>query len=75
MDTNKSVPVVNIPPVRFICGPIRQRRKSSTQGDWGPEILVSVITTVGIPLEEDFAGIVMKSRNVVIHMDFDDEAF
>ena len=75
MDADKSVPVVNIPPVRFIGGPTRQVRTGSMQGYWDPEISVAVINMVGIPLEEALDDIRMKNRNVVIHMECDGEAY
>ena len=36
MDTEKHIPVVNIPHFRFIGGPIRQGRTRGIQGDWEP---------------------------------------
>ena len=74
MDSDKTVPVVNITPVRFIGKFTRQGRAGSTQGAWDPEILVAVITTVGVPVEEDLDDIGMKATHVVIHMDCDGEA-
>ena len=44
------------------------------KGDCDPEMLVAVITTVGIPVEGDFSDIGMNSINVVIHMDCDVKA-
>ena len=40
-DTDKPVPVVNLPPVRFICGPPKQERTGNIQGAWDPNILIS----------------------------------
>ena len=74
MVSDKSVPVVIIPPVRFISGFKRQGRTGSIQGYWYPEISVAVITTVGITVEEALADIGMKTRNLVIHMECDGEA-
>ena len=37
-DADKPVPVVNLPPVRFIGGPTSQGRKGSIYGCWDPEI-------------------------------------
>ena len=65
--------MVNLTPVSFICGLTRQERTGIIQVYWDPEISVSVITTVGVPVEEDLADIGMKSRNVVIHMVCDGE--
>ena len=74
MCADKPVPVVILPPVRFICGPTRQGRIGSIQGSWDPEISLAVIITLGIPAEEDLADIGTKTRNVVIHMDCDGDA-
>ena len=68
MGADKPVPVVILPPVRFIGGPTRQGRTGSIHVYWDPERSVSVITTVGIPVEEDLDDIGMKTRNLVIHM-------
>ena len=67
MDADKPVPVVDLPPVKFIGITTNQGITGNIQGDWYPE-LVAVITTVGVPVEEDLAYIGMKSRNVVIHL-------
>ena len=53
MYTDKPVPVVNIPPVSFIVYPTSQVRTGSIQGSWDTIILVAVITTMGVPLEDD----------------------
>ena len=73
MDADKPVPVVNLPPARFIDVPTRKVRTGSIQGSYDPERPVAVITTVGVPVEEDLDDIGMKTRNVVIHMDCDGE--
>ena len=73
MDADKPVPVVNLPPVRFIDGITSQGVKLSIHGAWDPEISVAVITTVGVPVEENLADIGMKARNVVICMECDGE--
>ena len=44
MDGDKPVPVLNFPPVRFIGGPSNQERTGNIQGDWHPDISVSVVT-------------------------------
>ena len=75
IDTYKPVPVVNIPPMRFIGGLTRQGRTVSIHGAWEPEISVAVITTVGVPVEEALDDIGMKSINVVINMECDGEAY
>ena len=53
-DADKPVPVVNIPPVRFIGSTQRQARTGSIQVSWDPEILLAVITTVGVPVDDNF---------------------
>ena len=75
MDGDKPVPVIVLPSVRYIGGPIMQVITGIIQGLWDPEISVAVITTAGIPLEDSLAGIGMKTRNLVIHMEFDGEAY
>ena len=74
MYIDKPIPVVNIPNVRFIGGPTRQGRTGGIQGGWDPERSVAVINTVGVPVEEALADILMKARNVVINMECDGEA-
>ena len=71
MDADKPVPVVNIPPVRFIVIPTNQGITGNITGYWHPEIFVAVITTVDVPVEEAFDDIVVKSRNVAIHLERD----
>ena len=50
-DTNKLVPVINLPPVMFIGGPSKQVITGSIHGAWDPDRLVAVITAVGVPVE------------------------
>ena len=69
MYSDKSVPVANVPLVIFIGGPTNQRRTGNIQGAWDPEILVAVITMVGVPVEEALVDIVMNSRKVMIHLE------
>ena len=68
MDADKPVTVINLPPVKFIGISTNQGRAVNNQEAWYPEISVAVITTVGVPVEEDLADIGMKSRNVVISL-------
>ena len=70
MDADKSVPVLNIPPVMFIGGTINHIISGIIQGSWDPEILVSVITTVGVPVDEALSDIVMNARIEVIHLEY-----
>ena len=53
MDTDKHIQVVNLPPKRFIGIVTKQVRTGNIQGAWDTEILVDVITTMGVPVEED----------------------
>ena len=50
MDADKPVIVVNLPPVRFICGPSKQGRTLNIQVVWDPDRLVAVIMSVGVPV-------------------------
>ena len=68
MDADKPVPVVNLPPVKFIGITKNQGRTGNIQGDWYSEISVAGIPTVGVPVKEDLADIGIKSINVVIHL-------
>ena len=69
MDAHKPVPVVNLPPMRFIGSPTNQVITGNIQVAWKPEILVAAITTVGVPVDNALDEIGMKSRNVVIHLE------
>ena len=75
MVSDKPVPLVILPPVRFIGGPTRQVRTGRIQGSWDPERSIYVITTVWIPVEEALDDIGMKTRNVVMYMEYYGEAF
>ena len=70
MDADKPVPVVNLPPVRFIGNPPKQRRTGNIQGVWYPDISVAVVTVVGVSTEEALADIGMNSRRAVIHLEY-----
>ena len=52
MDADKPIPVVNLPPVRFLSGPSKQVRTGNIQGAWYPYRLVAVIMSVIVPVEE-----------------------
>ena len=62
MDEHNPVPVVNIPPVRFIGGPKEQKINGNIYGAWYTDILVSMITTVGVPVEEALLDIIINPR-------------
>ena len=66
MDTDKPVPVVDLPPMKYIGITTNQGITVNIQGAWYPEISVAVITTVGVPVEEDLADIGIKNINVVV---------
>ena len=68
MGAYKTVPVVNIPPVRFIGGPTKQVRSGNIQVSYDPEILVAMITTLSVPVEESLSGTGMRSIKVLIYM-------
>ena len=55
MDVYKPVSMLNIPPMRFIGNPTRQRRTGIIKGYWEPEISVAVTTIVGVLVEEALA--------------------
>ena len=74
MYADKPIPMVNLPHVRFIGGPTKELIIYSIQVSWEPEILVDIITTVGVPVEEALDDIGMNSINMVIHMEFDGES-
>ena len=74
MDEYKPVPVVFLPHLRFIGVTTRHVRTGSVQGSWDPERSASIISTVGIPVEEALADIGIKIINVVIHMECDGES-
>ena len=73
IDAYKPVPVVNLPPMRFIGVKKNQGITGIIQGYWEPEILVALITTVGVPVKEALAEIVMKVRKGVIKMECGDK--
>ena len=73
MGAYKPVPVVNLPPVRFIGGPSRQGISGNIQGDWDPDISVALVTVMGVTLEEVLSDIGMNVRRSVIHLEFDCE--
>ena len=73
MDADKPVPVVNLPHVRFICGPSKQGRTGNIQGEWDPDILVAVIMALGVPVEEALSDIGKNSRIAAIHLECDGE--
>ena len=74
MDAYKPLTLVILPPVIFIGGPTRQKITGSKQGAWDPEISVSVINAVRVPVDEGLDDIGIKTINVVIHMECDGDS-
>ena len=54
MDADKTFPVVNLAPLRFIDGPSKQVITGNIQGAWDPDRSVAVVKDVIIPMEESF---------------------
>ena len=75
MDADKPVPVVNIPPVRFIGVPSKQVRTGNIQGVCYPGRSVAAVTALGVPMEEVLSGIGMNSKRKLIHLEFDCEEY
>ena len=75
MYADKPIQVANLPPVRFIGGAPKKGMKGNIKGSWDPEILVAVITTVGIPMEDSLADIGIKSRNMMIRLECAGKAY
>ena len=63
MHTDKLVPVTSLPPVRFISGPKKQGRTGNIQKAWDPDRSASVVTDVGVPVEESLSNIGMNTRS------------
>ena len=72
-DAYKPVPVVNLPPVRFIGVPSKHGITGNTREAWYPDILVELITAVCVPVEEALSDIGMNARRAVIHLEYDGE--
>ena len=57
MDAYKPVPVANIPPVGFICGPLNQGITCRILGAWDTYISLEVVASMGVLVEEAFSEI------------------
>ena len=68
MDADKTFPVVNLAPLRFIDGPSKQVITGNIQGAWDPDRSVAVVKDVIIPMEESFSDIGMNSKRTVIRL-------
>ena len=66
--SDKPVPVVNLPLVRFIGVPKRQEITGIIKGYLNPHTSVEVVKAVGVPVEEVLSDIGMNSRKAVIHL-------
>ena len=51
MDADKTIPLVNLPPLRFVGVPLKQVITDNIQGARYPEISVAVVISVGVPVE------------------------
>ena len=69
----KHVSVGNLPPLRFVGGTEKKGRIVSIKGACNPEISVSVVMDVGVPVEEYLSDIVMNTRKAVICLECDCE--
>ena len=66
--------VSNMPTLRFLGETTKQVSSGKIHGDWYPEILVKVVTYVGVPVEVALAYIGMNSRENMVHMECNCEA-
>ena len=57
----------------FIGGTSNKGRTGNIQGEWNQDRLVSVVTAVGVPVEEALSDIVMNARREVTHLECDFE--
>ena len=53
LDADKPISVGNIPPLKFAGGTTKQEITGNIQGAWDTDILVSLVTTMGISVEEE----------------------
>ena len=73
MEAYKPIPVVNLPPVRFIVLPSKQVITGNIQGLWDLDRSVAVVTAVGVPVEESLADVGMNYRRAEILLECDCE--
>ena len=71
MYADKPVPVVNLQPVRFIGNQSNQGRTGKINGEWDPDRSVVVVTSAGVPVEEEFLYIGINARISVINLECD----
>ena len=70
LDADKPILVVNLPSLKFTRGTIKKVRTYNMCGGWYPDISVSVVVSVGVPVEEALLEIGMNSRRAVINLEF-----
>ena len=73
MAEGKLTLVGNIPALKFVGRPTNYRRTGNVKGSCDPEILVEVVMTVVISVEEYLAYIGMNNRKVVVNLGCDSE--
>ena len=66
MDTDKTVPVVNLPSLSFFGDPTNMERTGNIQGAWDPYILLAMVTSMSVLMEEVLSDIGMNARRAVI---------
>ena len=57
----------------FICGPAKQVITGNMQREWDTYILVAVIMSMGVPVEEVLLYIVMNAKRSVTNLECDGE--
>ena len=70
LDSYKPILVWNIPPLKCVGGTTNRGITDNIQGDWGPNISVSVVITLWVPVEEALLCIGMNARRAVIHLKY-----
>ena len=63
----------NIPPFNSAGGHTKKVITVNMQVSWDPDISVSVVVDVGVPVDEDLLDIVMNARILVIFLECDCE--
>ena len=73
MYADKPVPVLNLPPLRFIRDPSKKGITDNIYGAWDLDISVAVVTTLGVPVGEALSDIIINFKRAVIHLECDCE--
>ena len=63
----------NIPPLKLVGEPTKQVIQVKIQRSWHPNILVAVVTDVGVPVEDALLDIGMDARRVIIRLEYNCE--